>query len=276
MERAAGELGFDPRTAFVVGDQSSDLEFGRRAGATTFLVRTGYGVSADPETLARADYVVAGLGEAVPVMESLRRVAAGREGGAEGLIRSVRGQLLESAALKRLVADRCAQAIVTAADLLSTVFREGGKLLLCGNGGSAADCQHMAAEFVSRLRREVHRPGLPAVALTTDTSFLTAFSNDAEFDGIFERQVSTLGKVGDGLIAISTSGSSRNIVRAVQMAKRMGVRSIALTGAKGLAGEPPEVTIAVPSADTQRIQEAHLAIEHVLCDLVEQRLFASR
>jgi D-sedoheptulose 7-phosphate isomerase len=154
-------------------------------------------------------------------------------------------------------------------------FRAGGKLLLCGNGGSAADCQHMAAEFVSRLTKTFERPGLPAIALTTDSSFLTAYANDCGFDGVFERQVQALGQPGDVVLGISTSGNSPNVVRAVRRARAAGLRSIALTGDGGLLGSLADVAIAVPSTDTQHIQEAHLAIEHLICWLVERELFPS-
>lgn len=164
-------------------------------------------------------------------------------------------------------------AIVSAAKLIAETFNSGGKLLLCGNGGSAADCQHMAAEFTSRLTKEFDRPGLPAIALTTDTSFLTAYANDVDFDGVFGRQVEALGKAGDVLIAISTSGNSKNIIRAVGAARQNGVRVIALTGSGGRLKELADVAVSVPSSITSHIQEAHLAIEHIICDLVEHILF---
>jgi phosphoheptose isomerase len=178
-----------------------------------------------------------------------------------------------SADVKREVGRVCMSAIVAAAATIAETFRSGGRLYLCGNGGSAADCQHMAAEFVSRLTREFVRPGLPAIALTTDTSFLTAYSNDCGFEGVFERQVHALGRAGDALIGISTSGSSRNIMLAVAAAKALNMRSIALTGSGGSLRDTADVTIAVPSTNTQHIQESHLAIEHIICDMVEQELF---
>jgi phosphoheptose isomerase len=185
----------------------------------------------------------------------------------------VRSYLAESAEVKRLTAEACAEAIVTAAGVIEDVFRAGGKLLICGNGGSAADCQHMAAELVSRLTKNFERPGLPAIALTTDTSFLTAYANDCGFDGVFARQVQALGRAGDVLLGISTSGNSPNVVQAVELARDLGLRSVALTGAGGRLAKLADVTIAVPSDDTQHIQEAHLAVEHLLCMLVEQALF---
>jgi len=191
----------------------------------------------------------------------------------EALRERVRNSLFQSADLKKQTADVCADAIVAGADLIATAFAAGNKLLLCGNGGSAADCQHLAAEFVSRFRREVDRRALPAIALTTDSSFLTAFANDIGYDGVFERQVEALGLPGDVLIGISTSGSSKNVVLAIELAKARGLRTIALTGSGGVLRGMVDVGIAVPSRDTQHIQETHLAIEHALCDLVEATLF---
>src|SRR5438105_1477990 len=128
----------------------------------------------------------------------------------------VRSHLEESSDVTRRAAAHCAPAVATAAHLIAETFAAGGKVLLCGNGGSAADCQHVAAELVSRLTRDFDRPGLPAIALTTDTSFLTAYTNDVGFDGVFARQVQALGKPGDVLLAISTSGTSANVLRAVE------------------------------------------------------------
>jgi phosphoheptose isomerase len=129
---------------------------------------------------------------------------------------------------------------------------------------------------VSRLTRDFERPGLPAIALTTDSSFLTAYANDVAFDGVFARQVQALGRPGDVLIAISTSGTSSNVLRAVETATAVGMTTIALTGRDGLRGANPTVTIAVPSTVTSHIQEAHLALEHALCTLVERALFPAR
>jgi len=186
----------------------------------------------------------------------------------------VRRHLRESAEVKRRVSDESLDSIVAAADLIADAFQAGGKLLLCGNGGSAADCQHLAAEFVSRLTKDFDRPGLPAVALTTDSSFLTAFANDCGFDGVFARQVEALGRPGDVLLGISTSGGSENVIRALQSARGKRMRTIAITGSGGPAVELADAPIAVPSDNTQYIQEAHLAIEHILCALVERQLFA--
>ena len=204
------------------------------------------------------------------------------------LERHIRAHLTESARVKHaLAADTVtitasagakdaatpARAIADAALLIASAFQSGGKLLLCGNGGSAADCQHMATEFTSRLTKDFDRPALPAIALTTDTSFLTAYANDLGFEDIFGRQIQALGKPGDVLLGISTSGSSANIIRAVEVARTAGLKTIALTGSGGKLGALADVAIAVPSTKTSHIQEAHLAIEHAICDAVERILF---
>ena len=186
----------------------------------------------------------------------------------------VRERLLESNSVRELVLERCTPSIVRAAEVVAKAFREGKKLLLCGNGGSAADCQHMAAEFVSRLTVKVQRRALPAIALTTDTSFLTAFANDCGYDGVFERQVEALGEKGDVLLGISTSGSSKNVVQAMKLAKTKGLVCIGLTGDGGVIRDIADITVAVPSTHTQYIQESHLSIEHLICELVERELFS--
>jgi D-sedoheptulose 7-phosphate isomerase len=187
--------------------------------------------------------------------------------------RKIENHLLQSAEIKRQTAASCAGSIAKAADLIAKVYLSGRKLLLCGNGGSAADCQHMAAEFVSRLSKDLDRRALPAIALTTDTSFLTAFSNDCGFEGIFERQVEALGSAGDVLIGISTSGNSPNVLRAIEAARKKDMHTITLTGNGGRLSAMADIAIAVPSSDTQYIQEAHLAVEHIVCELVEFVLF---
>lgn len=178
-----------------------------------------------------------------------------------------------SAALKRQLTEACGESILEAAEAISSSFRQGGKLLLCGNGGSAADCQHMAAELTSRLDATCERPGLPALALTTDSSFLTAYANDYGYDGIFARQVQALGKPEDVLFAISTSGNSKNVVLAIEEAQEIGMPSIGLMGEGGQMLELCKPAIAVPHRSTQHIQECHLAIEHLICELVEVHLF---
>lgn len=192
------------------------------------------------------------------------------------LLAVIRDRLHESAAVKIQTAEFWSTTILAAADLIAAFFRGGGKLHLCGKGGSAADCQHLTAEFTSRLSADFVRPALPAIALTTDTSFITACVNDFEFEGIFARQVEALGKPGDVLLGISTSGNSKNVIRAVEIAKSMGLKTIALTGASGgRLKDLVDVAICIPSDNTQHIQEAHLAVEHIICHLVERELFGS-
>ena len=185
--------------------------------------------------------------------------------------------ILASIETKHLIYEQCMDSILQASEMLIQAFQNGNKLLLCGNGGSAADCQHMATELVSKL--SIERRGLPAIALTTDTSFLTAYSNDYSFSDVFQRQVSALGNPDDVLIAISTSGTSVNIGRALSAAKEKRLKTIALIGGNSditkwrLIDTYATVSIKVPSTNTQYIQESHLMIEHILCDLVEQSMF---
>ena len=187
----------------------------------------------------------------------------------------VRQYLIESAEVQRCVSEECTDSILAAADLIAETFRAGGKVLLCGNGGSAADCQHMATELVSCLSKDFKRPALPAIALTTDSSFLTAFSNDSGFEGVFERQVQALGQPGDVLIGISTSGNSVNVIRAIKAAQASKMQTITLTGNRGSLAEMTDVAVSVPSANTQYVQESHIAIEHLLCELVERDVFSN-
>lgn len=183
--------------------------------------------------------------------------------------------ILESAELTRRTADETLDSVMHAATLIAECFRRGNKVLLCGNGGSAADAQHVAAEFVNRLSRDFERPGLPAVALTTDTSFITAYANDFGFDGVFERQLQALGRPNDVLVGISTSGNSKNVIKAVEAAREMGLLTIGLIGEGGQMTLLVDHPVVVPSRDTQHIQEALLTIEHVICVLVERALFTA-
>lgn len=188
--------------------------------------------------------------------------------------RYIRAHLETSATVKRAAADQCSPAIARAAELLTASFRAGGKLLLCGNGGSAADCQHIAAEFVSALNHDRPRAALGAIALTTDTSFLTANANDFGFEQVFERQLEALGRKGDVLLAITTSGNSANVLRALVRARADGLATIVLTGETGgKAAALADIAVKVPSGDTQHIQETHIAVGHILCALVERAVF---
>jgi len=152
-------------------------------------------------------------------------------------------------------------------------LKRGNKLLLCGNGGSAAEAQHIAAELVGRFRRE--RKGLPAISLTTDTSILTALANDYSFEGIFARQVEALGKDGDLLFLLTTSGNSKNCIQACETAKKKGIRTVAFTGATGgKLKNLSDLCFCAPSQITSHIQEVHLVFLHAICDVVEEKLAA--
>lgn len=187
----------------------------------------------------------------------------------EQAIRSLR----ESAELRLQLIEKCVDVIGQAADVLYKCFQRGGKVLLFGNGGSAADAQHVAAEFVVRFARD--RLALPAIALTTDTSVLTAIGNDYGFEQMFARQVMALGQPADVAVAISTSGRSPNVLAGVAAAREKRLTTIGLTGGDGgLLALASDISIVVPSDSTARIQECHLTIEHILCEIVESLLFA--
>ncbi len=162
--------------------------------------------------------------------------------------------------------------VVEAAGMIVESFKAGGKLLLVGNGGSAADSQHIAAEFINRF--EIERPPLPALALTTDTSDITSIGNDYSFDQIFSKQIRALGKERDVLLAISTSGNSQNVIKAIEAAKAVGMKTVALTGKNGglMAGKT-DILLNVEAKSTPRIQEVHITIAHILCELVDHMLF---
>ena len=182
--------------------------------------------------------------------------------------------LTESSETKLKIIDECSEDIISASELIIDAFRNGNKLLLCGNGGSAADCQHIAAELVIRMSHKIKRPALPAIALTTDTSYLTAGGNDIGFENVFARGVEGLGSAGDVLLAISTSGNSGNVIKAVEMAKSKGMKTIGFLGGNGgklkLIVDKP---IVIPSSNVQRIQEGHITVAHIICEIIEEELY---
>jgi len=190
-------------------------------------------------------------------------------------IKNIIAQLEDSASVKHKMMVSCVDSIVSAAELMIETIKSGAKILLCGNGGSAADSQHLAAELVSKLKLE--RSAIPAIALTTNTSTLTAIANDYDFSQIFVRQLEAFGRKNDLLIGISTSGNSEDVLKAVDYAHKNGLRTIVMTGGNGgdLAGKA-DVDIIVPSEDVQRIQEAHITVGHILCDILEQSIFGNR
>ncbi len=182
----------------------------------------------------------------------------------------VKNQILGIAENFKALAEMSAD-VVQVADLCIRALKAGHKVMFCGNGGSAADSQHLAAELVGRYK--LNRPAMNAVALTVDTSILTAVGNDYGYDVVFSRQVEGVGQAGDVLIGLSTSGNSKNIVKVMQLAKTMGIITVALTGQGG--GEMKEVAdfcIAVPSGATNNIQEMHIAVGHLICELVEKEI----
>ena len=189
----------------------------------------------------------------------------------------IQQQFFDSADLKYAAAEILAKPIADAVGTLVGCITAGGKVLVCGNGGSASDAQHFAAEFIGRFERE--RPGLPAIALTTDSSILTAIGNDYDFNAIFSKQVQAIGAPGDVLLAISTSGNSANVLAAVDAAHAKDMAVIGLTGRNG--GKMREllletdVHVCVPHERTARIQEVHLLVIHCLCDAVDLQLLGS-
>jgi D-sedoheptulose 7-phosphate isomerase len=160
-----------------------------------------------------------------------------------------------------------------AAELIAEVFAGNNKILICGNGGSAADSQHFAAEFVNSFSQDLQRKSLSAIALTTDTSVLTAIANDTDYLNVFARQVEAHAKPGDALIVLTTSGASKNCIRAVSEAKKMGVKTIAFTRVGGDISKMADLSIEVPSLNTQHIQECHMLAYHVITEIVEAKLF---
>ena len=182
--------------------------------------------------------------------------------------------LNESADTKKKILVECKEDILKAVELLSARFKSGNKLLLCGNGGSAADCQHIATELMIRLSHHIKRPALPAIALTTDTSNLTAGGNDIGFENVFARSVEGLGNKGDVLLAISTSGNSVNIIKAVHSAHNKKMKVIGFLGGNGgKLKELVDLPIIIPSSNVQRIQEGHITVAHIVCELVEDELY---
>jgi len=180
----------------------------------------------------------------------------------------------ESAAVKQKFVNENIETIIEVAKVLAETFSNGGKLLLFGNGGSACDASHIAAEFVNRFKKE--RPAFPALALNTDTAILTSIANDYDYVNVFERQLKAFAQEGDIVIALSTSGSSPNVVKAVEAANRKKIKTIAFTGEKGdKLAAISDYIFAVPSNNTPRVQETHITLGHVLCQMVEEILFES-
>ena len=188
------------------------------------------------------------------------------------MIEKIKKQILESASVKQNIAKNCIDDIASSASLMIASIKNGGKILWCGNGGSAADAQHLSTELMGGMSDHDRKP-IPSISLTTDSSFLTAWSNDTDFDSVFSRQVQGLGNSEDVLIGISTSGNSENVISAIKQAQFKGLKTILLTGENsGKMKNLADMTINVPSLDTQRIQEGHIMIGQILCGLLEEDL----
>ncbi len=184
--------------------------------------------------------------------------------------------LKESSETKIKIENECSNDILLAVEFLVDAYKKQNKILLCGNGGSAADCQHIATELMIRLNHKINRPALAAIALTTDTSNLTAGGNDIGYENVFARNVEGLGNSGDVLIAISTSGNSPNVIKAVEKAKTKNIRTIGfLGGTGGKLKSIVDLPIIIPSSNTQRIQEGHITIAHIICELTELELYGN-
>ena len=182
---------------------------------------------------------------------------------------NIKNQILKSVKVKNKIVENGVEQIEKAAEIFINCTKNGGKILWCGNGGSAADAQHLATELMGGMSDHDRKP-IPSLALTTDSSFLTAWSNDTDFESIFSRQIQGLGEERDVLVGISTSGNSKNVINAIKQAKFKKLKTISLTGKTGgyLDGVA-DVTIKVPSNDTQRIQESHIMIGQILCSITE-------
>jgi len=188
--------------------------------------------------------------------------------------KAARRIISEGIKLHQDILDGTMEPLVAATGMLVKALTQGKKVLFFGNGGSAADAQHLAAELVNRFLFD--RPALPGIALTTDTSVLTCISNDSDFTRVFSRQIEALGKEGDIAVGISTSGSSRNVLEGLKTARSMGMGTIALVGGRRVESglDSVDVVLAIPSTCTPRIQEAHIMIGHILCELVEKQIFS--
>jgi len=195
-------------------------------------------------------------------------------GGPDAVRKQIASRLRESAGVKEEIARKSAGEIKAIAELIIGAYRNGGKVVLFGNGGSAADAQHIAAELVGKFL--LKRQAFPAIALTTNSSILTSIANDDSYDEVFSRQVAALVTERDVVIGISTSGDSVNVVKAVEMAKQRGTKTVGLTGGKGgKLAEVADLVLTVPSRSTPRIQEAHITVGHIICEIVEKVLAES-
>ena len=262
---ACSDLGFFINNIYcVIGDKKSDIELAENLGVRSILVMTGYGRSSFKGGVC-ASYIAEDLEDAAKfILDDVRnRDMPNKKIFLDNI--AEHKDLLEKL-------DRIHVPICKAAQLIADRLRSGKRIFLCGNGGSAADAQHMAAELSGRFLRE--RKALDAIALSCNSSAITAIGNDFSFEDIFARQIEAHGRNGDVLIAISTSGNSINITKAVVKAKEMGLATIGLTGESGgEIGKITDLLIDVPTSSTPRIQEMHILIEHTVCQMIENFIF---
>jgi len=259
---AIEKFNISSKKSFMLGDQPSDVTFGHAIGCKSIQINT------KADSNSEADYNSKTVLEAALWIES--EVKRSFELNSRKVIANRAKELGEI--LPRF-ASECSDSLMSAGILISNAFSSGSKILICGNGGSAADSQHFAAEFVSSFSRDIERRGLPALALTVDTSIITAFSNDFSFENVFARQVEAYGRPGDVLIVLTTSGASQNCIAAVREAKNRGLNTIALTRTTGAISSEVDISIEVPSTNTQHIQECHMVAYHILTEIVEESLF---
>ena len=183
-------------------------------------------------------------------------------------------EIRENISVNKSVIDKCVDSIELAANVMISVIKSGNKILWCGNGGSAADAQHLATELMGGMTSHDRKP-IPSIALTTDSSFLTAWSNDTDFESVFSRQVQGLGQPEDVLVGITTSGNSDNVIAAIKQAKYKNMKTVVLTGQSGgMIKDLADITIYIPSNNTQRIQEAHIMTGQIICGLIEENLLS--
>ena len=252
------------KTGYMIGDNICDIEFGLKSNLKTILVLSGLGKNSLNK--CNPHYVVNSLYDAVDIIQKEQNMT-----NEEFLIQHIQEDInVKTALLKN---EGYINSVVAVAEMMTRCFEEGNKVLIMGNGGSAADAQHFSAELTSVLTQDVKRPGLPAIALTCDTSHMTASANDFGFEGTFARSTQALANAKDLVIGISTSGNSKNVLNAFSEAKNKGAITIGLIGTdKGTMYSTADFCISIPCEVTAHVQEAHVVTYHILCALVERNL----
>jgi D-sedoheptulose 7-phosphate isomerase len=268
LEELARTLGVEMSAICFVGDAERDALAFSHVGLSLAPSDAG------PHARRAATKVLRERGGNGAVSEAVELILGLQKHSSAQALRHAQESLEESLVAHQEMVNAGAETIVAMAEVISDALRSGGKVMFCGNGGSAADAQHAAAELMGRFL--IERGPLPALSLSTDTSVLTAVGNDWDFDDVFARQVRGLARVGDIVVGLSTSGRSENIVRALNIAKECGARALSLTGHDSRrVGSASEMCLNVPSSKTPRIQELHILALHTICDLVERELFSA-